>query len=91
MDYNNLSIKSIFFFIILFGIIIYAYLYYDTLFLSYPFLNIVKILTIVLAILSVTFPLVMDYFNNEIFLYKTLFQKFFKNNWNFWTRYKKRK
>ncbi len=70
MDYNNLSIKSIFFFIILFGIIIYAYLYYDTLFLSYPFLNIVKVLTIILAILSVTFPHVMDYFKYNDGAYK---------------------
>ncbi len=62
MDYSQLSIKSIIFFVILFGIIIYAYIYYDTLFLSYPFLNIIKILTVILAILSITFPHVMDYF-----------------------------
>ncbi len=66
MDYQNLSIKSIIFFIILFGFIIYAYLYYDTIFLSYPFLNIVKVITIILAILSITFPHVMDYFKYNI-------------------------
>ena len=59
---SNLSIKSIIFFIILFGFIIYAYIYYDTFFLSYTFLNIVKVLTIILAILSITFPHIMDYF-----------------------------
>ncbi len=59
--YSNLSIKSILFFIILFGLIIYVYMYYDTLFLSYPFLNIIKVLTVLLAILSITFPHVMDY------------------------------
>ena len=62
MDNQQISIKSILFFIILFGLILYAYIYYDTLFLSYPFLNIIKICTIVLAILSITFPHVMDYF-----------------------------
>lgn len=67
MDYSSshrtqLSIKSILFFIILFGLIIYSYLYYDTLFLSYPFLNIIKVCTVILAILSITFPHVMDYF-----------------------------
>ncbi len=62
MDYSQVSFKSILFFIILFGIIIYAYIYYDSLFLSYPFLNIIKVCTILLAILSITFPHVMDYF-----------------------------
>ncbi len=62
MDYFQVSFKSIFFFIILFGLIIYAYIYYDTLFLSYSFLNVVKVLTILLAILSITFPHIMDYF-----------------------------
>lgn len=61
MDYSQLSIKSIIFFIIIFGLIIYAYLYYDTLFLSYPFLNVIKVCTVILAILSITFPHIMDY------------------------------
>ena len=62
MDYSQVSFKSIIFFIILFGLIIYAYIYYDTIFLSYPFLNIIKVCTVLLAILSITFPHVMDYF-----------------------------
>lgn len=75
MDYSpfrgmRLSIKSILFFIILFGLIIYAYLYYDTLFLSYPFLNIIKVCTVILAILSITFPHIMDYFKYSDGVYK---------------------
>jgi hypothetical protein len=67
MDYSQLSFKSIIFFIILFGLIIYAYIYYDSLFLYYPFLNIIKVLTVLLAILSITFPHVMDYFKYNDF------------------------
>lgn len=75
MDYfrsegTQVSIKSILFFIVLFGLIIYVYFYYDTIFLSYPFLNIIKVVTVILAILSITFPHVMDYFKYNEGVYK---------------------
>lgn len=57
---TGLSIKSIIFFVIIFGLIIYAYYHYERLMMitSFP---IVRVLLIVMAGLSVAFPHIMNY------------------------------
>ena len=57
---SGLSAKSIIFFVIIFGLIIYAYYHYERLMMitSFP---IVRILLIVMAGLSVAFPHIMNY------------------------------
>ena len=57
---GSLSIKSIIFFVVIFGLIIYAYYHYESLLLltSFP---IVRVLIIIIAGLSVAFPHIMDY------------------------------
>ena len=57
---GSLSIKSIIFFVVIFGLIIYAYYHYESLLLLSTF-PIVRVLIIIMAGLSVAFPHIMDY------------------------------
>jgi hypothetical protein len=56
-----LSLKSIFFFIIIFGAILYAYLYYDQIMSQSYIYYIVRILLVAITMLSIAFPHVMNY------------------------------
>ncbi len=56
-----LSIKSILFFLIIFGAIIYAYVYYEQIMSQSYIYHIVRALLVIITILSITFPHVMDY------------------------------
>ena len=56
---SGLSVKSTIFFVMIFGLIIYAYYHYEQLMMtSFP---IVRVLLIIMAGLSVAFPHIMNY------------------------------
>jgi hypothetical protein len=57
---SRLSIKSILFFVVIFGLIIYTYYHYERLMTITSF-SIVRVLLIVMAGLSVAFPHIMNY------------------------------
>ena len=56
-----LSFRSILFFIIIFGAILYAYFYYDQIMSQSYIYSIVRILLVGITMLSITFPHVMNY------------------------------
>ncbi len=65
MDYSQLSIKSIIFFVIIFGLIIYAYINYENLFVYGPISTIIKVFLVLFAIITISFPNIMDLYDTK--------------------------
>lgn len=56
-----MNLRAILLFLFIFGMIIYMYIYYETIITNSYIYTIVKVFAVLLAILSISFPHVMDY------------------------------